>query len=272
MSTFAWPTRQPGTLGPKHVLAPNPGPMSLDGTNTWFLPTANGMIVVDPGPDDQGHLAAIIAQAGHVDEIWVTHRHIDHIEATAPLAKLTNNAPVRAFDPQLCVEGAPLHHGDVIELGNGGMIKVLHIPGHTDDSIGFVHTAPGEPSRLLTGDMVLGRGTTVIVPPDGSLTTYFSSLDVMEQAVHEFDVAELLPGHAPVLDDPLAVLRYYRSHREERLEQVRQAVVAGHRSPDAVVDHVYTDAPDNVKFAARLSAAAQLEFLRDVEGLDVELS
>lgn len=272
MSTFAWPTRQPGALGPKHILAPNPGPMSLDGTNTWFLPTADGMIVVDPGPNDPGHLESIMTQAGQVSEIWVTHRHIDHIEATAPLAALTNNAPVRAFDPKLCVGGAPLQDGDQIDLGNGAALRVLHIPGHTDDSIGFLHTAPGEPARLLTGDMVLGRGTTVIVPPDGSLTTYFSSLDAMEQACLDFEVTELLPGHAPVLDDPLAVLRYYRSHREERLEQVRQAVSAGHRTPDAVVDHVYTDAPDNVKFAARLSATAQLEFLRDVEGLDVELS
>lgn len=272
MSSFAWPdTAPPGPLGPKHILAPNPGPMSLDGTNTWFLPTDGGMIVVDPGPDDPGHLSAIIELAGTVEEIWVTHRHIDHIEATRPLAARAGNPPIRAFDPDLCV-GEPLRGDDQIELGNGAAVRVLHIPGHTDDSIGFVHTAPEEPGRLLTGDMVLGRGTTVIVPPDGSLTSYFASLDLMEQACHDHGVTELLPGHAPVLTAPIEVLQYYRSHRRERLAQVRAAVSAGHRTPDAVVEHVYDDAPANVKFAARLSAIAQLHYLREAEGLDVELT
>lgn len=271
MSDFAWPDAKPGALGPKHILAPNPGPMSLDGTNTWLLPTATGMIVIDPGPDDHGHLSAIIDLAGRVEEIWVTHRHIDHIEATHPLAARTDNPPIRALDPLLCT-GEPLRAGDVIDLGNGARVEVLYIPGHTDDSIGFLHTAPGEPARLLTGDMVLGRGTTVIVPPDGSLSSYFSSLDTMEQACRDHQVTELLPGHAPVLTDPIGVLQYYRNHRQERLEQVRQAVRAGHRSPDAVVEHVYTDAPANVKFAARLSAIAQLDYLREVEGLEVDLT
>lgn len=271
MSDFAWPETKPGPLGPKHILAPNPGPMSLDGTNTWLLPTDGGMIVVDPGPDDPGHLSAIIDLAGTVNEIWVTHRHIDHIEAAHPLANRTGNPPIRAFDPELCT-GRPLRGDDEIDLGNGGSLRVLHIPGHTDDSIAFLHTAPGEPGRLLTGDMVLGRGTTVIVPPDGSLTSYFTSLDVMEQACVDFAVTELLPGHAPVLADPIAVLHYYRNHRLERLEQIRRAVRDGHRSPDAVVEHVYHDAPANVKFAARLSAIAQLNHLREAEGLDVELT
>ncbi|MGJ3508093.1 MBL fold metallo-hydrolase [Enemella sp. A6] len=272
MSSFAWPdTQPPGELGPKHILAPNPGPMSLDGTNTWLLPTDGGMIVVDPGPDDPDHLTAIVELAGTVEEIWVTHRHIDHIEATGPLANRTGNPPIRAFDPELCV-GEPLGADDEINLGNGAALRVLHIPGHTDDSIGFLHTAPGEPARLMTGDMVLGRGTTVIVPPDGNLTSYFASLDLMEQVCLDHEVTELLPGHAPVLTDPVGVLRYYRNHRTERLAQIREAVQAGHRTPDAVVEHVYDDAPANVKFAARLSSIAQLYHLRETEGMEVELT
>lgn len=245
------------------VMAPNPGAMTLTGTNTWLLPADAGAVVVDPGPLIESHLDAIIEQAGSVSEIWLTHRHPDHTEAALPLSDRLGNVPIRAWDPALCRDGEPLTEGLEVQLTDASRVRVLYVPGHTDDSIALVHSDAEGISRILTGDMVLGIGTTVIVPPDGSLASYLSSLDTMEEACRVDDVRQLLPAHGPVNDDPVGLLQYYRQHRLDRLEQVRQAVAAGHTTAAAVVDLVYADSPPEVKFAALKSAEAQLQYLAE---------
>ena len=155
----------------------------------------------------------------------------------------------------------------------GAELRLVATPGHTSDSYSILISGADGVNRLATGDMVLGRGTTVIMHPDGDVGSYLASLDTMITLVRDHAVAEILPGHGPVVTDPGGVLAYYREHRLERLDQVRAAVAAGARTPAEVVRAVYTEIDEAVRPAAELSVAAQLAYLatRDREsGWDPE--
>lgn len=250
------------------ILAPNPGPMTLTGTNTYVVASGDApALVVDPGPDDAGHVAAIVAACPHgVGEIWLTHHHLDHTAGVPALVEATG-APVRAARESLCRDAPPLVDGEQVIVGAGDPghwcgVTALAIPGHTADSVGMLVETEGQDTVLLTGDMVLGAGTTVIAHPDGDLGAFFTSLDVMEEVVGRHRVRAMLPGHGPTVDDPAGVLHYYRRHRRERLEQVRAAVEAGARTPSEVVDQVYVGLAAELRPAAEQSALAQLEHLR----------
>jgi len=237
------------------LLARNPSPMTLDGTNTWLLraPGSGSCLVVDPGPDDPGHLHAVAAAAGEVTGILLTHGHLDHSAGAAALRALTR-APVRALDPAQRLGGEGLGEGDVVAAA-GVEVRVLATPGHTSDSLCF-----GVGDAVLTGDTVLGRGTTVVAHPDGRLADYLDSL----RRLHELGTRAVLPGHGPELPDLAAVTSAYLAHREERLEQVRAAL--DQLGPDAaamdVVRVVYADVDPVLWPAAELSVRAQLEYLR----------
>jgi len=243
------------------VRADNPGPMTLDGTRSYVLraPGSSSCVVVDPGPDDERHLATL-AEAGPVELVLVTHRHADHTAGSARLRELTG-APVRAADPAHCHGGEPLRDGERIDAA-GVRIDVVATPGHTADSVSFVVTEPGDEPVVLTGDTVLGRGTTVIAEPDGSLREYLASLDALERVG---DGRVGLPAHGPALDDLGEAVRAYRAHRLERLAQVRDALAAlgPGADADAVVAQVYADVDPSVRGAARQSVLAQLAYLRD---------
>jgi glyoxylase-like metal-dependent hydrolase (beta-lactamase superfamily II) len=225
--------------------------MTLDGTNTWVLraPGAAAAVVIDPGPLDDGHLAAITAHAP-VSSILVTHGHHDHVEGAAALSRLLGGVPVRAADPRHCVDAEPLTPGVRFEAGLE--IEVLATPGHTADSVCFLTT-----EAVFTGDSILGRGTTVVAWPDGDLGDYLTTLDRLSRYPRM-----VLPGHGPALPDCGAIARAYLAHRHERLNQVRDAVAAGADTPEAVVDAVYTELDPAVRFAAIWSTRAQLEYLR----------
>ncbi|HSO16959.1 MAG TPA: MBL fold metallo-hydrolase, partial [Arthrobacter sp.] len=152
-------------------LAPNPGPMSLHGTNSYVIaaPGAAGTVVVDPGPLDEPHLQEL-ARAGAVELILITHRHADHTAAAARFSELTG-APVRAMDPAHCHGGSPLADGEVIHAA-GAEIRVVATPGHTSDSVCFHLPDDGAQGSVLTGDTILGLGTTVLDYPDGTLGDY----------------------------------------------------------------------------------------------------
>jgi glyoxylase-like metal-dependent hydrolase (beta-lactamase superfamily II) len=231
--------------------APNPGPMTLDGTNTWILrgPGAREAVVIDPGPEDGGHLADI-ARHAPVTAILITHGHHDHVEGAATLSRLLGGVPVAAADPQHCIDARPLTGGPLRVAGLD--LTVLPTPGHTADSVCFVMD-----DAVLTGDTILGRGTTVVAWPDGDLGAYLRSLDLLTAYPRL-----LLPGHGPVQPDCAEVARAYLAHRRERLAQVEAAVAAGADTPEAVVDVVYPDIDPGVRFAAEWSARAQLEYLR----------
>ena len=244
------------------VLAPNPSPMTLDGTNTWLIaaPESTSAVVVDPGPDDEGHLRRVVAEAAaagrRIAQILLTHGHEDHSAGARRLAGLTG-APVRAADPAYQLGDEGLTDGDVV-LAGGCELHVIATPGHSVDSLSLLLPADG---ALLTGDSVLGRGTTVIAGGDGSLGDYLRSLDTMKALADEGALRLLLPGHGPVLPDPAAVLDYYIAHRAERLEQIRAALAVGDRTAAQIVTRVYTDIGPAVRPAAELSVQAQLDYL-----------
>ncbi len=202
-------------------LCPNPSPMTLDGTNTWIVtePGARESVVIDPGPTDEAHLSAVLA---HVDSLGsrvaltlLTHHHEDHAQSAGRFAELTS-APIRA---------AGAGHGD---LGEGDRVEVAGLellvaatPGHTGDSLSFLLTAE---QRLLTGDTILGRGTTVVAHPDGELAAYLASLERLARLTGSGEVTSLAPGHGPAVADAAGVVEFYLAHRAERLDQVRRAV------------------------------------------------
>jgi glyoxylase-like metal-dependent hydrolase (beta-lactamase superfamily II) len=237
--------------------APNPGPMTLDGTNTWVLraPGEQHAVVIDPGPLDEEHLARI-AEHGPFLFILVTHGHHDHVEGAARLSELLGGTAVRAADPAHCLHAEPLDPRE--SLGGAGLdIRVLDTPGHTADSVCFLIDC-GTSRALFTGDTILGRGTTVVAPPDGDLGAYLDSLELLAG----YADVPLLPGHGPAQPDAAAVVRMYLDHRRERLAQVAAALAAGADTPEKVVDLVYPDIEPGVRFAAEWSAAAQLSYLR----------
>ena len=245
------------------LVAPNAGPMTLDGTNTWIVgdPSLAPPAVVDPGPIDEDYLSAIVqACGGAIAMIILTHGHADHSEAAAELASRVG-CGVRAADPAFQIG----HHGlldrDAVLLGGVGF-EVFATPGHTSDSCSLLLRGEFDNvSRLLTGDMVLGRGTTVINHPDGNLADYFESLDLLTELVDSYDVVEILPGHGPRVADPTRWLDFYRAHRLERLDQVRDALAAGDDSAAAVVARVYADVDQSLWPAAEESVRAQLDYL-----------
>ncbi|MFD8159610.1 MBL fold metallo-hydrolase [Streptomyces malaysiensis] len=246
------------------VLAPNASPMTLDGTNTWIVaePDSDLAVVIDPGPLDDAHLKEVIATAERAGRrvalTLLTHGHPDHAEGAARFAELTRTS-VRALDPTLRLGDEGLELGDVITTG-GLELRVVSTPGHTADSLSFHLPADG---AVLTGDTVLGRGTTVVAHPDGRLGDYLDSLRRLRSLTVDDGVDTVLPGHGPVLNDARGAVEYYLAHRANRLAQVETAVEDGYRSPAEVVAHVYADVDRSLWPAAELSVRAQLDYLRE---------
>jgi len=244
------------------VLAPNPDIMTLDGTNTWVLrdPGARRSVVVDPGPEIVEHLDAVAEAAGEVGVVLLTHGHADHSESARTFAERVR-CDVRALDPRHRLGSEGLGDGDVVEV-DGLEIHVVGTPGHTSDSLSFV--LPAE-RAVLTGDTVLGRGTTVVAHPDGQLGAYLDSLHRLHALAEAHEVEAVWPGHGPVIGDALTVLDYYLAHREERLEQVREALRDLDPSREdlarAVVEKVYADVDPVLWGAAELSVRAQIAYL-----------
>lgn len=234
--------------------APNPGPMTLSGTNSWLLRAvgARGAVAVDPGPDDREHLARL-ADAGPIELILVTHGHPDHVEGLARFADLTG-APIRSADP---THGTPVTDGAILEAA-GLRIEVLATPGHTADSVSYLVRDAADPA-VLTGDTVLGAGSTVVMWPDGDLGAYLASLD----RLHALGPLPVLPGHGPALADCAAAAAGYRAHRQSRLDQVRSALHDGADGADAVLDAVYPGLDSSLRAAAERTVRAQLAYLAD---------
>jgi glyoxylase-like metal-dependent hydrolase (beta-lactamase superfamily II) len=239
--------------------------MTLDGTNTWVLrePGARRSVVIDPGPTDAAHLDAVAEAAGEVAVVLLTHHHLDHSEAARAFGERVG-APVRALDPACRLGDEGLGDGDVVDV-DGLEIRVVGTPGHTADSLSFWLPADG---AVLTGDTVLGRGTTVVAHPDGQLGAYLDSLDRLHALADACEVAAIWPGHGPVIADALPALDYYLAHRRERLQQVEAALavlpedIAPDDLPRRVVEIVYADVDRVLWGAAELSVRAQLAYLR----------
>jgi glyoxylase-like metal-dependent hydrolase (beta-lactamase superfamily II) len=246
------------------VLAPNANIMTLDGTNTWVLrePGARRSVVIDPGPQIESHLDGVAELAGHVAVVLLTHGHLDHSEAAKTFAERVG-CGVRALDPEQRLGAEGLTDGDVVAV-DGLEVHVVATPGHTADSLSFV--LPQE-RAVLTGDTVLGRGTTVVAHPDGRLGAYLDSLHRLHALAEARELTSVWPGHGPVIDDALGALDFYLAHRRERLDQVRGALSTLDPQADdlarQVVERVYADVDEVLWGAAELSVRAQIEYLRE---------
>lgn len=244
------------------VLAPNPSPWTLDGTNTWLVGPVGGgsAVVVDPGPLDERHLAAIRAALRERDlratAIVLTHGHVDHSESARALGSELG-VPVRAVDPGHRLGEEGLADGAVIAIDDRE-VRVVATPGHSSDSVCLLVTDDGS---VLTGDTVLGRGTTVVAWPDGDLGSYLDSLARLADAAAAAGASVLLPGHGPALADPVAVVAGYVAHRRNRLAEVAAVVADGVTEPRAIVEIVYASVPTEVWPAAELTVRAQLDYL-----------
>jgi glyoxylase-like metal-dependent hydrolase (beta-lactamase superfamily II) len=206
--------------------------MTLEGTNTWII---DGRVAVDPGPLDEGHLRAI----GPVSVVLRTHNHVDHVEGIPRLLELTGGQELPAEKAE--VEG----------------LTVVASPGHTRDSVSFLLERGGD-RVILTGDTILGRGSSVVMWPDGDVGAYLSTL----RTLSELAGVPVLPGHGPALPDCAAAATWLLEHRLERLEQVKAALERGAQTAEDVVALVYADTPLSLRVAAEWSVRAQLEYLR----------
>lgn len=236
------------------VLAPNPSPLTLEGTNTYLLGARGSgqVVVVDPGPDLATHRravdAALAARGARVVAVVLTHHHRDHAGAAGWAEDW--GAPSYAADPARIAGARPLADGDVVERA-GVALEVLLTPGHTADHLCLRVRATG---AVLTGDHVLGRGSTVVAEPDGDMAAYLSSLRRLGRSAP----AVLYPGHGPVVRDPAAVVQAYLRHREERERQVLAAVRAGDATVAAIVAQLYADVDPALHPAAAQSVRAHL--------------
>lgn len=220
-----------------HVFrAPNPGPLTLEGTNTYVVEET----VVDPGPDHERHLESVLA-AGPVSRIVLTHRHPDHSAGARRLSGLTG-APSLAF-------GEGLEDGDQVSG-----LTAVHTPGHAPDHLCFWHPAS---RTLFSGDLIAGRGSIIIAPPEGDLEAYMTSLE----RVRTLAPSRILPGHGPEIPEAGAKIEEYIAHRREREARVIAALESGADSLESVVEMAYADVPPGMRSYARLAAQAHLDKL-----------
>jgi glyoxylase-like metal-dependent hydrolase (beta-lactamase superfamily II) len=226
----------PDPEGVVRVRAPNPSPLTLDGTNTYV---AAGW-VVDPGPADEGHMDAVMIAAGNgrIEGVVLTHSHLDHSEAAEPLAARAGGAPI--------VRPAG---GEQV-----GPFRTVATPGHAPD-----HVCLMLGRACFCGDTVMGEGSVFIDPQEGSLSAYLESLRTLRRLAPEV----LCPGHGPYVRDPAAKLDEYIHHRLERERLLVEALDAGARTEDELLDRAWWDAPQDLRPAAALTLRAHLRKLAD---------
>lgn len=251
-------TSMPGELlSPlvRRVLAPNPSPMTLTGTNTYLVGRAE-VVVIDPGPDLPEHVGAIVAvlQAlGRPALALVTHHHEDHLPAARRLRDRLG-LPIGGH-PELPGIDRPLAHEEVVALADA-RLRALHTPGHTPDHVCYLLD---EERALFAGDLVAGIGTVVVGSGRGELAAYRRSLGL----VAERAPARLYPGHGPVVEDPVAKVAEYLAHRAEREQQVIEALAAGAVTIPEIVARLYADVPAHLHPQAARNVQAHLFDLED---------
>lgn len=254
----------------QRVVANNPGPFTYTGTGTYIVgrpePRA-AVAVIDPGPDDGDHLAALLAavEGRRVSHVLVTHTHRDHAPLARPFADATG-APVLAARPPVRESHASstldededaafapdviLHGGEVL-AGDGWTLEAVATPGHASNHFAF---ALPEENALFCGDHVMGWSTTVVAPPDGDMTAYMESLD----AVIAWGFDTLWPTHGGPITEPEPFLAAYRAHRLGREAQVLQALAGGARRISDLVPDLYAAVDQRLWPAASLSVWAHL--------------
>jgi glyoxylase-like metal-dependent hydrolase (beta-lactamase superfamily II) len=244
------------------VTADNPGPLTLNGTNTWVLaePGASRCVLVDPGPPDANHVQAVLglldAHKLTVALTIVTHGHEDHVGAVDDVYAATG-APVRGMDPRNCRGAVAFESADEVVIDDL-LLRILATPGHTADSLSVLIPAD---AALLTGDTVLGEGSSLIAWPDGQLGPYLESLRTLRGIAAAGHAITLLPGHGPQVPNALPALDQLLMHREQRLEQVRMVLGDGAATVTEVARRVYGDLGPQLYDVVLNQVRAQLELL-----------
>lgn len=239
------------------VLAPNPSPMTLTGTNTYVVGTGK-VAVIDAGPDIPEHVAAVLESAqrrGKLELLLVTHYHPDHLPAARRLRERTG-APLFAH-PSIPGVDRALGDGERVRL-DGMEFRTLFTPGHSRDHFCFLLEDGG---YLFSGDLVLGSGSVTIGPPDGNLGDYMASLERLLGLCQERPLSRILPGHGPVVDRPQEKLQEYLEHRRTREAQVLEALTAGRARVDEIVALLYAEVDPRLHHAAGRNVIAHLEKL-----------
>jgi glyoxylase-like metal-dependent hydrolase (beta-lactamase superfamily II) len=227
------------------VRAPNPGPYTLSGTNSWII-GRDPAYVIDPGPALAGHIAALAAEAdarGGAAVILLTHDHDDHGEGALMLAERTG-APLAAAR-----QDAAIALADGLEVGP---LRAVATPGHAAEHHAFIA------GRVcFAGDLVLGVGSVFIPPEPGALAAYLASLE----RIRGFDLDLIAPGHGPLVTDPAAKLDEYIAHRLDRERRVIEALADGLHEQDELLDRVWSEVPAELRPAAAATLAAHLDKL-----------
>ena len=230
------------------VVAPNPGPYTGPGTNTWLIDAGSVWAVIDPGPDDEAHLEALDRRiAGKpVGVVLVTHSHPDHLPLAERFAR-PHHASVRRHPD--------LHDGDVVRIGKVS-ITALHTPGHSADHLCF---ALQDDRAVFTGDLILGQGSSMVTYPEGDVAAYLRSLD----RVAALEPALLFPGHWDPVTDAMAKIAEYRAHRLEREAQVLAEIKKAPGTAPELTRRVYGELDDTLMYAAEMTLRAHLRKLVD---------
>jgi glyoxylase-like metal-dependent hydrolase (beta-lactamase superfamily II) len=220
------------------IVAPNPGPMTLEGTNTYVF-GSDPCVVIDPGSEEAGHLEAIRAAAaerGGIGLVLLTHSHGDHTEGADQL-----EAEV------VLPSGGEEHFG----------LRALATPGHAEDHVCFLT----DTGVCFSGDLVLGLGSTIVPPGGNSLAAFMDSLALLQQQ----EIELIAPGHGPWITDPEAKLAEYVEHRRMRERRLLETLEAGERSRASLLATVWDDIPIELLPMAAMAMEAHLEKL-EAEG------
>lgn len=288
----------PQEVGPgiRRILCDNPSPFTYTGTNTYLVGSGGGVAVIDPGPVNQGHLEAILdalRPGERITHILTTHAHLDHTPLAGPLARATG-APVYAYGPathgqsdvmrHLAAQGglgggegmdfdfAPDHtleHGEVI-AGDGWSLTALWTPGHHCNHLSFDCDTGAGYGTVFTGDHVMAWSTSIVSPPDGDLTQFMQSCEVLlSRPAHLY-----LPGHGPEITDPHGRLNWLVAHRRQREASILTALSDGPADAATLAGRVYNDTPAHLMPAAARNVLAHLIDLygKNTVGADGELT
>lgn len=264
------------------LVANNPSPFTFKGTNTYLIGDANGVVVIDPGPDDTDHLDAILsATPGPITDILITHTHRDHVDGLSALCAATG-ARTAGYGPTTRTRGdaetgptgnafvdqnfqpdRPLRDGDTVTIGDR-TLTAHFTPGHAPDHLCF---ALDDVGIVFSGDHVMGWNTSVIAPPEGHMGDYFASL---EKLIARPDDTLYLPGHGGRIESPHRVARAYLVHRKMREAAILDAVRGGLETVPALTEKVYPGIAAALVPAARLSLYAHLELLTELGAVQPE--
>ena len=246
--------------GISRIVANNPGPMTYLGTNTYLIDTPDGVVVLDPGPEDHPeHVEAILRHTGgQIAYILLSHTHHDHVGAVPALEAATGvptvgfrKSAVTTFDPDI-----KLDHGSAF----AGM-QALHTPGHASDHLCFALPAKNGDKVLFSADHVMSWSTSIVSPPGGDMREYFSSLNLLLD--RDDDI--YLPGHGPALRDPRSLVRQMLTHRMIREQAIAKKLTDGAFDTYTIMDALYSQLNPRLRKAAERNVLAHL-LKMEIEG------